>query len=61
MTGPRVTADHVRALTALGPRSVLVRDAAGRLSVTTPDAAGDGAFAGRLQVLCGCGRPGRHR
>lgn len=48
-----VTADHVRALTTLTDRSVLVRDRdTGRLLVITPDAAAAGALCGRLAVLC---------
>jgi hypothetical protein len=46
-----VTADHVRALTTLSDRSVLVADRVGALSVVTPEAAWAGALAAQKRVL----------
>ncbi|MFJ4623644.1 hypothetical protein [Streptomyces sp. NPDC088812] len=47
----RVTPDHLRALTTLGERSVLIADRAGTLSVVTPDAAAAGCLAGEMRLL----------
>ncbi|MEU0846330.1 hypothetical protein ABZ370_43840 [Streptomyces sp. NPDC005962] len=46
-----VTAHHLRALTTLSERSVLVADRAGTLTVVTPDAAGAGCLAGEMRLL----------
>lgn len=46
-----VRTEHLRALTTLSERSVLVADPNGRLSVVTPEVAAEGAFAHRMRVL----------
>ncbi|MGA5291594.1 hypothetical protein [Streptomyces pseudogriseolus] len=65
----RVSAEHLRALTTLGERSVPVADHAGRPAVIAPDAAGAGCLAGTMRLLAtradlldaGLPEPGRAR
>ncbi|WP_372412087.1 hypothetical protein [Streptomyces luteireticuli] len=46
-----VRVEHLRALTTLSERSVLVADRTGRITVVTPDAAWKGYFAGEMRLL----------
>ncbi|WP_372411983.1 hypothetical protein [Streptomyces luteireticuli] len=46
-----VRVEHLRALTTLSERAVLVADRAGRLTVVTPDAAARGCLAGEMRML----------
>ncbi|MGA5819835.1 hypothetical protein ACPC54_18485 [Kitasatospora sp. NPDC094028] len=43
--------DHLRALTTLDERSVLVADPAGKLTVVTPDAAWAACFGGTARLI----------
>ncbi|MEV7595796.1 hypothetical protein AB0O91_00215 [Kitasatospora sp. NPDC089797] len=47
----RVSPDHLRALTTLGDRSVLIADRSGALTVVTPDQAAAACLAGTARLL----------